>query len=84
MDGKLDLLADNFCGAFEPLVPGRAGSFSVSIWRTTDGCWGARFGIGEHRIDPVLQLAVHAAISSHQAEKLVRDQRASATETPSE
>ena len=72
VDGKLDLLAANFCGAFEPHTTGLAGSYSTTIWRTTDGLWGARYGIGEARICEVLQLAVHAAISSHQAEQLKR------------
>lgn len=46
--------------------------YSVTFWRTTDGLWGARAGLGSHEFGKTIEDAVEAAVTNAIAAQAVR------------
>ena len=46
--------------------------YSVTFWRTTDGLWGARAGLGTHEFGQTIEDAIEAAVTNAIAAQAVR------------
>lgn len=55
---------------------------SVTFWRTVDGNWGARAGLGERVFAMTLDAAIREAVNEGIYEKQRRDREKSALTTP--
>lgn len=38
--------------------------YSITFWRTVNGFWGARAGLGDHAFGPTIERAIEAAVTN--------------------